>query len=500
MKTKIKFIILSCVLALSSCSLQEEPYGFYSEQNFFNTAADAESALCYAYNALTFLEYSRCVFNLGEIPTENIIPKRDSEDLNNLDYWDVSTFKTNSILYQFFSYAFISINRANAVIKYVPKGNYDQALKNQYMGEAYFLRAWNYFNLVRVFGLVPVHTETVETLNQTSAPLFENMDAVYDLIISDCKKAEELMAIYSTPKTGRTDKVAAQSLAAKAYLFMASAKEHNVPLYRDMRRDFNQMYDSASYYAGKVINDQTTYKFDNSLLDIYDVEKNHGPEHIFLMSMDRTGSTEGEYSKISKMFIPYIGGATVYLDNGNGTFIPTHDGWSVYQTTTPFYESFNSNDKRKTQLIVTKVYDKDGNVTASYPGKITYPFSRKYIDPKFIGDKTSTRPFLIRFSDVALIYAEAAGPTAKSYELVNFIRNRAGLSNLTTGLSKDDFRKEVYKERTWEMAYEGDHLYDLRRWNRVTTDVPDAKDLTEEEAAFYPIPQVEIDLNGSLIK
>lgn len=500
MKTKIKLIIFSGLLALCSCSLQEQPYGFYSEQNFFNTSADAESALCYAYNALTFLEYSRCVFNLGEIPTENIIPKRDSQDLNNLDYWEVSTFKTNTILQQFFSYAFISINRTNEVIKYVPKGNYDQALKNQYMGEAYFLRAWNYFNLVRAFGLVPVHTEPVETLEKTSASLFGSMDALYNQIISDCKKAEELMTIYAIPKTGRTDKVAAQALAAKAYLFMASAKEHGVPLYKDMKRDFNQMYDSAAYYAGKVINNQTTYKFDNSLLNIYDVEQNHGPEHIFMMSMDRTGSTEGEYSKISKMFIPYIGGASVYLDNGGGKFIPTHDGWSVYQTTVPFYDSFNPADKRKTQLIVSKVYDKDGKEVASYPGKITYPFSRKYIDPKFMGDKTSTRPFLIRYSDVALIYAEAAGPTTKSYELVNFIRKRAGLADLTAGLSKDDFRKEIYKERTWEMAYEGDHLYDLRRWNRVITDVPDAKNLTPEQAAFYPIPQVEIDLNGSLTK
>ena len=499
MKTKTKIFALCSALALFSCSLEEKPYGFYSETNFYKTAADADAAVNYAYGALTFLDYSRSIFYLGDIPTEILTVKSDeSQDNKDLDNWNTQNFKTNGTLRAFFNYAFIGVNRANAVIQNVPNGNYDQKLKNQYMGEAYFLRAWNYFNLVKVFGLVPIHNSTVETLDQTSVALAPNMDVMYDLILSDCKKAADLMAVYSIPKLGRADKVAAQALAAKAYLFIASAKEHNVPLYKDMTRNITAMYDSASYYSAKVINDQTTYGFDNSLLNIYDVEKPRGPEHIFIMSMDRTGTVEGEYSKISKMFIPYIDGATVYLDNKNSSFSATHDGWSVYQTTAPFYASFDATDKRKTDLIIDKVYDKNGAVVASYPGKIPYPFTRKYIDPNFIGDKTSTRPFLIRYSDVALVYAEAAGPSAKAYQLVNFIRNRAGLGNLMPGLSQEDFRKAIFKERTWEMAYEGDHLYDLRRWNKVISDVPQAASITPEQAAFYPIPQAEIDLNGSL--
>ena len=499
MKTKIKLFALCSVLALGSCSLDEKPYGFYSESNFFKSAADADAAVDYAYATLTFLEYSRGVFYLGELPTENITPKPDeSQDATDLNNWNIASFKTNTVLQYYFTYAFIGINRANAVIQNVSNGDYDQALKNQYLGEAYFLRAWNYFNLVRVYGLVPKHNSTVQTLEQTSAPLFSNLDEMYDLILSDCKKAESLMSVYTIPKLGRADRVAAQSLAAKAYLFIASSKEHNVTLYKDMKRDITVMYDSATYFAGKVINDQTTYALDSSLVNIYDVEKPKASEHIFTMSMDRTGTVEGEYSKISKMFIPYIGGATVYLDNKNGTYSGTHDGWSVYQTTTAFYNSFDAADKRKTELIVDKVYDKTGVLIASYPGKILYPFTRKYIDPSFVGDKTSTRPFLIRYSDVALIYAEAAGPTSKAYGLINAIRNRAGLGNLMPGLSIVDFRKAVYKERTWELAYEGDHLYDLRRWNRVITDVPEAASITEEQAAFYPIPQAEIDLNASL--
>jgi hypothetical protein len=233
-------------------------------------------------------------------------------------------------------------------------------------------------------------------------------------------------------------------------------------------------------------------------LDIYDVEKSHGKEHIFMMAMDRSGTTEGQYSKISKMFIPYIDGAAIYLKQGDtDTYIPSHDGWGEYRTTPEFYNSFDASDKRKTDLIVSKVYRADGSLNVEYPGALPYPFCRKYIDPNYDGDKTSTRPFLIRFSDVALIYAEAAGPTDKSYELVNYIRHRAGLGDMARNLNQDEFRQAVIQERKFEMAYEGDYMYDLRRTNRIQS-VAEAAGLSEDQVTFYPIPQAEINLNGSL--
>lgn len=491
--------LLACTALISSCSLKEEPYGFYSENNFYKTAEDAEASLMYAYGDLTYLEYSRSIFFLGDMPTEELTTKSDASAENqDLNLWRVDNFETNITLENFFKYAYIGINRANAVIQNVEGATFDESKKNQLLGEAHFLRAWNYFNLVRNFGLVPMHTTMVDQLDETSAPLAKNLDEVYDLILGDCRAAESLLSVYPAPVLGRTDKVAAQSLAAKAYLYIASAKENGVKLYTEMKRQSTEMYDSAAYFAGEVVNDQTTYGFQDNLLDIYDVENPNGKEHIFTMSMDRSGTSEGQYSKISKMFIPYIDGATIYLKQGDtDKLIPSHDGWGEYQTTPEFYNSFDNNDKRKTQLFVNKVYRADGTVNAEYPGTLPYPFCRKYIDPQFDGDKTSTRPFLIRYSDVALIYAEAAGPTAKSYELVNYIRHRAGLSDLTPGLGVDEFRKAVIKERKYELACEGDYMYDIRRTNKIQT-IPEAQGLTQDQCAFYPIPQAEINLNGSL--
>ena len=108
------------------------------------------------------------------------------------------------------------------------------------------------------------------------------------------------------------------------------------------------------------------------------------------------------------------------------------------------------------------------------------------------------KPFLIRYSDIALVYAEAVGPTTEGYAQVNYIRERAGLGPLNPGLDLQAFREAVWQERSWELAFEGNRLYDLRRYNRLTTVVEEAAGLTPEQAAFYPIPDVEVDLNQGL--
>jgi starch-binding outer membrane protein, SusD/RagB family len=493
----LNIILILGIILLNACELDEEPYGFYSENNFYKSAADAEAAITYAYDALTFLEYSRGVYILGDLSTDECFPKTDQagdqQDINN---WKVTNFPTNRGLMNYFKYAYIAINRSNAVLENIPLANFDENQKNNFMGEAYFLRAWNYFNLVKNFGLVPVHKTLVKTLDQTAAPMAENLDEIYNLIFSDCKKAIELLEI--NQRTGRADKVAAQSLAAKAYLHIASSKSNNAPLYSDMGKDIEIMYDSAAYFANQVINNQTLYGFQDDLLDIFDVENPKGSEHIFLMSMDRSGTIEGDYSKISKLFIPYVAGGDIFLDNGDGTFTKSHDGWSVYQTKESFYEKFEGSDKRGNLLLVDKVYDAQGNIISQYPGGLPYRFSRKYVDPLFEADKTSTKPFLIRFSDIALIYAEAVGPTPEAYDLVNFIRNRAGVGNLPPDLGLNSFRERIWEERGLELMYEGNRLYDLRRFNRVSELVEEASGLSDQETLFYPIPKVEIDLNQGL--
>ncbi len=505
MKTITKISLLAAaVAALGACSLEETPYGFYSDKNFPTTEADAEAAVLYIYDAINYIEYSRSIVFLGDMNTDELEPKGDAaQSTQDLDAWRTNNFKSNTALGNYFKYSYITVNRANAVIKNVPSMNIDESFRDRYVGEAYFMRGYSYFNLARNFGRVPVHTSVVETLADTQTSLPASLDEMWARVIEDFETACRLLSYYSTPETGRADLAAAQAMLAKTYLHLASAKANGVPQYSDMSFNVDEYYAKAAEYAAKVVlnSEQTTYGFSDNLEDIFDVEKPSGPEHIFIMSMDRTGASEGQYSKISKMYLPYIAGGTVYLKENDGSLTPTHDGWGEYRTTDAFYESFESGDKRHDELIVSEVYDKDGNTIASVSdGKLAYPFCRKYIDPSFVGDKTSTRPYLIRYSDIALVYAEAAGPVDDAYKLVNFIRKRAGLGELAPGLSVDAFRQAVLQERIYELAFEGNICYDLRRWNLLHKMVTAAvsQGLTAEDMVFYPIPSIETDLNPNI--
>jgi hypothetical protein len=503
MKNKFAFILAA--LCLAACNLDEKPYGFYSEGSFYKTEADAQAATMYIYDAINYIEYSRAIVFLGGMNTDELDPKGDAtQSTKDLDSWSQNNFRSNVTLGNFFKFSYITINRANAVIENVPAMKIDEALKNRFTGEAYFMRAYSYFNLARNFGRVPVHMKVVSSIDDTAAGLAESLDELWGYIFADLKEAERLLPYYAKPEPGRVDKAAAQGLLAKAYLYLASAKDYQVPQYKDMSFDVDDYYAKAAEAAAGVVDNpaQTTYGLDPDLMHIYDVQYPDGPEHIFIMSMDRTGENEGQYSKISKMYIPYIAGGTVYLKQGDTeVMIPTHDGWSEYRTNIGFYNTmFEDGDLRKDWLICKEVYDADGNVSASYPGKLTYPFCRKYIDPGFVGDKTSTKPFLMRYSDIALTYAEAAGPTDKAYALVNAIRNRAGLGDLPAGLDKAAFRQAVIKERITELAFEGNITYDMRRTGRLhTVQALVGQGITnEEDVLFYPIPSIETDLNPNI--
>lgn len=489
-------LILGCLLLLTACSLQETPYGFYSDKNFYKNETDAESGLLYAYNALTFLEYSRGIFYIGDIPTETLSPKSDEAgDVYQLENW-IAGPETEQLKY-YFKYCYIAINRANTVIDHIRNSTaLSEAASRRILGEAYFLRAWNYFNLVRTFGIVPVQTQMVAELSQTTPPMASGLDELYDLILSDLTRADELLEVNKA--FGRVDKVAAEALLAKAYLNIASAKEHNVLHYTEMRREPQIMYDSAAYWAGKVVRDyKPHYDFDDDLRSIYDVDKPSGPEHIFLMPIDRSGSQEGNYSKLPLLFLPSNNSVPFYIRYGNGDLQRANgNGWGVFLCNDEFVEQqFSTIDRRRTELIHRNIYDATGAPVV--PNQVKGYFSSKYVDPDFIGERTSARPYLLRFSDIALVYAEAAGPDA-GLPYVNRIRERAGIAPLPEGMSVERFREAVIRERALELAFEGNRLYDLRRTGSVTSTDVKAAGLSEAQAAYYPIPQREIDLNPNI--
>jgi hypothetical protein len=493
MKILNKLFLISSILILSNaCSLDEEPYGFLSTTNFYKTEADAVSSLAFCYDIMAQNEYyGRYLYFVGTLGTEEWTLKSDAQqDDHQIDDWTV--LPTNGDIYGVWSNAYIGINRCNTTLKFVPKiETISESVLNEVLGEAHFIRALHYFNLVRIFGEVPIRTEPV--LNDGNLNIaVSSMSDIYKLIEDDLLKAEELTDL--TFRDGRANKVAAQALLAKVYLQLASAKASGVDKYDFVAEDY---YPKAATYAEKVLNNTSGYTFWDGSKDIkalWDVDNQSGNEFIFSIAYHVSGAqSEGDFSKLSVLQTPYVNGVKMKLGPDFTTEIP--DGFGHLKTEIPFYQSFKANDKRKTDLIVSDVQINSTHYT--YPGTLAYPFTRKFIDKHQSADQEGHYIPVIRFSDIALVYAEAKGSTPEAYDWINKIRSRAGLADLTTGLSDAAFRDSVFVERTYELAFEGQRLFDLRRTKKMEEVLVTKYGKTlDSRAYYYDIPQQEKDLNN----
>jgi hypothetical protein len=487
----LKQLGLAGALLLSAgCSLQEDPYGFISQGNFYKTEADANAALIYAYAILPEIEYySRGFITVTELPTEDITLKPDA-GASNFEFDRLAVRADNVDLTTTWRYAYIGVNRANAVIANVPNvKDMSEANRNELVGEAYFLRALHYFNIVRLFGSAPLRTAPVTSLSQTDAAKASIQD-IYGLITNDLKQSIALTDL--TRRDGRANRVAAWGLLAKVDATLASAKLTSSPGY-DFVTDAAALYAEAKTMSNSALT-ATGYGLDPNLKDIYDVTKKAGPEHIFDVAVDRTGLSEGNYSKLPLLFIPYIDGATFTLSDGTSV----KSGYNHYLTEGALYNSFDAADKRKLDLIPNTV--RVGTVTRTL-GITDYsrPFSRKYLDPFQVGEQTSANTPVLRYSDVLLLYAEACGPTADGYTAINRIRSRANIAPLAAGLSATAFRDAIIQERAWELCFEGNRLFDLRRSHKMEEILVQryGKTITGDPY-YFPIPTREVDLNALL--
>lgn len=502
-------LLLAAAAGLGSC-LDEVPYGTYSNKTFYKTEADAESALMYAYTPLNYIEYcARFLFFLGDVPT-NQYKSYGKADESPLFQWDITPTSDEAIY--FFKSAYVSLARTNSVLDNVERmSDISASARRRILGEAHFLRAFNHFMLVINYGSVPIRRETVSSVTDSFRD-FAPIADVYAFVIDELKRAIGMLSVGK--RQGRADKVAAQALLARVYLYMASAKASGAPGY-EWVEDADAAYALAAEYASAVLNDQTAYRLDPDLGNVYDTEHQaDGVEHIFMTSMNREASgMEGTYSQLPQMFVIQTGNVVWISESlaaqGGGVrvtkFLDYESGFQAMRVDNEFRDTYDDADLRK-QLMVTTIYNEDGSVLATYdPSNLTssdnvknkffYPFCRKYTDAKSNANRTSANLYLIRFAEVALTYAEAAGPTEEGYRWVNAVRNRAGLGDLPEGLSLSEFREAVIAERVKELAFEGHGIYDLRRLNRVDAAHITNKSFKPTYAYFYPAPQREMDLN-----
>jgi hypothetical protein len=501
MKTQNIIAILLASVFASCSSLDEEPNSFLSTDQFYKTEQDAVAAvngIYYQLNGDIAVQQPiyNALFNTGmEFMTDDVSagpgsPNPDVRSLSILAH-SATVIRGKEIWQQHYA----GINRANVALENIPGIQFDEKLKNRLLGEALFLRALFYFNLVRLYGDVPLSLKDQTKLSIPELAL--ERSPVYQQIITDLQESITHFQAGRTGEAGRATEGAAKSLLSKVYL---------------TRRE----WDKAVAISDEVINGAYGYDLVADYAQVFLPAFKNNKEHIFSVQFKANASSQSNSVTSREIMngIPGLSGSygdqVTFYTQGNDKF------FSIYKL-------YTSKDKRKKVTFTTKYLSPTTNKWYSrlndpaIPGD-SVPFFNKYWDPAAVlqTSQSSANANILRFAEVLLINSEAEnelnGPTPKAYAALNRVRHRAGLDDLTPGLSQDQFRDSVYLDRRLELVYEYQRWFDLiRQTGAEQTGVgPEGRGTllvnlhkvgkTNASARHYlfPIPQLEIDRNPKL--
>ncbi|MDN5213767.1 RagB/SusD family nutrient uptake outer membrane protein [Fulvivirgaceae bacterium BMA12] len=488
MKKILQIFIITLVLGavLSSCEdiLTEKPTSFLTPGTFPGSEKDAVAATNAAYSRLysTIISfyYSFTPSDVAFQGQHNTRPVSYFVNLTSLNGDAVAMWREN----------YEGISRANTVIDFVPEVDMDVDLRARLVGEAKFLRAFYYFELVRIYGGVPILDQVLSGPDELQGIQRNTVAEVYTLIKQDLTEAMAVLpTVYPPVEAGRATKWAAASLLSKVHMTNQEWNEANELL--------KQIIDSGDF--GLVANYESLFGQQAEHQLMPDKDGNLVNENIFDIQWEQDERNDFIQSWVGSRDVE-VGGVTA-VGGGWENMLPTQD----------FLAMFEPGDLRQDISYLTEL---DGNVLESPRTPGAGPITGKYLNkegdaPK--GNNGSQNTYVLRYADILLLRAEAEnelnGP-ANAYTFINLVRERAGLPGLA-GLDQEAFRQAIRKERATELSFEGHRKYDLLRWNifvetiRNTTDpnmqIP--RDNIQDFHVLLPVPQREIDIsNGSIVQ
>jgi hypothetical protein len=474
---------MGLLLATTSCKnfLEVDSRSNIRPDDYFSTAGQAQAAVDGLYNNLRIVQngtgYGEAIWVTLELMTEHATTLGQS--FNNGQLLNQSIDPANPFFSSVWNSAYNGIGAANQVIARIPAISMDEAKKKSLLGEAYFIRAYLYNLLVRLYGDVPLLTAAVTGPGPDLYPTRSPKADVYNLIISDLQAAEA-SGLPAVDRTGRISQTAAKALLADVYLTSAG-----YPL------QIKANYQKAADKAAEVIDAGNYPLFDNYLYLHDNAHKNQG--ELILQAQYANGiATNG----LSSQIVPYFSGISAYGDEV-GSLIPTEEFYNTQEQ--QFYFSQYPSFKNPAAGIVKF------NRHALYK----YFHLESALNRNYSSDENWT---LLRMPEVMLIYAEAinevGAATPKAYAQLNAIRARAKLAPLS-GLSQADFRTAVWKERYHELCFENKAYFDIQR-TRQTYDVVNNKFVNvvgfkaevgpafQEKYLLWGLPSSEISRNNVL--
>lgn len=474
----LKYFLPLAFFCFFSCDedlLIEEPKSSLSTANFYQTAEDAEAAVYAIYNPIrstySFIDWGGQFTGVEDYAIGTGIYASLTEGVMN----SASIGRTDAAYKAFYT----AIRNANLVLKYVPPIEMDESQKNALLGEARFLRAFSYYQLVRNWGGVPLRTEPVESVDQ--APIERaTVEEVYALIIEDSKYAESNLP-NDQELAGRPSKWSAKVMLADVYLY-------------------TEQWQEARDKSDEVIN--------SGVYSLVRVEEPSDFEQIFGPTVE-TSSEDVWSLKYSRS----NGGSAIPVQYAAPGSAYASEGWlSFYGLPTfPLLANWDHDDLRWQFNIITSYPKGDGTIVET-PDDRPILFG-KFKDPGHAPSNGNDFP-IYRYPDALLIYAEADsqvnnGPTPLALERLNMVRRRAYGFNpseespvdftLETAPSAEAFQDLVLRERAYEFLLEHKRWYDLKRTNSVQEVTLEAKGIQIPDSfLLFPIPQQEMDNNPAI--
>jgi hypothetical protein len=443
-------------------------------ENFFQDAGDATASVNAVYDALGDVDmYMSSLWLIQDISSDDCDALSTWNDPNAHQFDQYTLQSTNNYLAGIWRASYQLISRANLSITNIPDVQMDESLKSRLLGEARFLRALGYFNLVRLFGDVPLVLEPKSDIDEYLVPR-ESEDAVYNQVIADLEDAiSKLPGSYSGASKGRATRGAAMGQLAGVYLT-------------------RQEWDLAAQYAGEIM-DLGIYSLWDDYKDNFREAHKNGKESLFEVQF-----FSGEQPENTRIVISGL--PSIYaFPAGVGIIIPTEDllgrfepGDHRYDVT--FFDEYSYFGMNRFDPHIWKYWDQD------------------VYGPGETGESGANFP-VMRYAEVLLMYAEALnemnnGPTPEAYDAVNQVRARArngaeGVVPDLEGLTYQEFRDAVLNEKRLETVNEGHRWFDLKRTGNLIAYVNRAKGAKADPQPFnyvFPIPQREMDLNPNLVQ
>jgi hypothetical protein len=474
-------IIITLVVFTGCSKLDLVPVSDRSVEGFYKTPAHINQALlgCYAglRGALVSQTYT---YMLTESRSDNTFQGLDNNDGNTSRFTETSLLP---VLYTAWSDSYNKIQRCNKVLEELAKIEISEALAKQYEGEARFIRAMLYFNLVRLWGPVPLVTTSI-SIQEGYNVVRNSEEEIYKQIDEDLTiAASTLPDVHENANKGRATKWAAKGILGKSLIFQSG-----YPLKK------NKWAEAAAVL--KEVMDSGRFEFFASYADVFKYENEAGKQSVF--SITFKSGVQGEGNPFPTRNAPNF---------VSRTLVPFGGSPNMLFVSAELLNSFEAGDLRRDAAIWREWLNNAGEIVT------TMPFSKKYLNgPVIAANDWDIDWIALRYDEVMMLYAEALNEigynaSGEALSILNKIRVRAGLKAKTAAevANQAQFRLWVENERRWELCFENHRWFDLVRTDRALDVMKDflgnyglSANMTSRDRYYYPVPQQVIDVNSNI--